>query len=330
MKNREALDKEPEMETGMTEVIYFDIDGTLRDEKQGLPDSVCRAITKCREKGILIVICTGRNEESIQEDVKALNADGVISGDGCGVRWKQKVLKHIAFSIEIVQEILEEVKGSGSGASFESDNSIYMNAEAALFYKEDFEKKICGDQGAEKRKEENRIFYENNISQLWKEIGKVHKVCLIGDGPFIEAIKNKFNGVVEISQIREWNHRMYLEMLPPGSGKGRAVKFLNEYLNIRKENSMSFGDGENDVGMLLESGIGIAVKGCSEKLLRYADSVCGSPAEDGIYRELIQRKIIDEDIERTVKKSEKEKRYGNGKTLVAKRGDLSDLSEKLL
>ena len=49
----------------MTKIIYLDIDGTLRDERLGIPESAETALRICREQGILIVICTGRNQISI-------------------------------------------------------------------------------------------------------------------------------------------------------------------------------------------------------------------------------------------------------------------------
>ena len=85
------------------------------------------------------------------------------------------------------------------------------------------------------------------------------------------------------------------ELLPPQCGKGRAVEFLNRYLGIKREESMSFGDGENDIEMLKSTGTGIAVSSGSPKLLGYADAVCESPLENGIYRELARRGIIEAD-----------------------------------
>ena len=70
---------------------------------------------------------------------------------------------------------------------------------------------------------------------------------------------------------------------------------------------MSFGDGDNDVDMLKASGIGIAVRGGSRKLTEYADAVCESPMDDGIYRELKRRGIIsgqNDTAERREKKTE--------------------------
>ena len=61
---------------------------------------------------------------------------------------------------------------------------------------------------------------------------------------------------------------------------------------------MSFGDGDNDIEMLKAAGTGIAVANGSRKLLECADAVCEPPMEDGIYKELVRRGIIEPDEKR--------------------------------
>ena len=57
---------------------------------------------------------------------------------------------------------------------------------------------------------------------------------------------------------------------------------------------MAFGDGENDIKMLEAVGTGIAMKNSSQKLLETADVICDSVKQEGIYKELLQRKLIKE------------------------------------
>ena len=161
---------------------------------------------------------------------------------------------------------------------------------------EDFEKKIAGVRDISRIMEENRIRYEDNFSELWKESGKIHKICNIGPKQDIDRIAEYFEKKSEIAQKIEWNGLWYIELLPAGCGKGEAVDFLNDRLGIAREESMGFGDGENDVGMLRSVGIGVAVEGAGEGLLKYADSICEKPVDDGIYRELVRRNVIREEI----------------------------------
>lgn len=46
--------------------------------------------------------------------------------------------------------------------------------------------------------------------------------------------------------------------------KKYAVKNLAAHLNIKPENVITFGDGENDIGMLEVAGAGVAMENASE------------------------------------------------------------------
>ena len=64
---------------------------------------------------------------------------------------------------------------------------------------------------------------------------------------------------------------------------------IKEYLkknNIKKSETMAFGDGENDIDMLEFVQIGIAMGNASDNVKKYADFVTDSVDEDGIEKAL--------------------------------------------
>ena len=136
-ENKEMKNKGMKRGMTVTDIIYLDIDGTLRDERRGIPESAKRAVQKCMDNGIFIVICTGRNPGSIQEDVKLLRTDGVISGGGCFIEFRGEMLKREHFPMRILGEFLEAIRKRKLGASLEAEEEIYMNEAAARFYRED-------------------------------------------------------------------------------------------------------------------------------------------------------------------------------------------------
>lgn len=304
-ENKEIENRGQKRGMTVTEIIYLDIDGTLRDEWYGIPDSAKEAVQKCMDEGIFIVICTGRNPGSIQDDVKRLRTDGVISGGGCFIEFGGEMLKREYFPMRILGEFLEVIRKRKLGASLEAEEEIYMNEAAAKFYREDFRRKIPEGVDRKRFQEENKISYEDNFSDLWKACGKIHKICLLGKEEEIDRVREQFEEETETAQQKEWNGQWYIELLPKHCGKGTAVEFLNRYLRIDREKSMSFGDGDNDVDMLKASGTGIAVRGGSRKLTECADAVCESPMDDGIYRELKRRGILSGE-NGTVKSREKD------------------------
>ncbi len=275
----------------LTEIIYMDIDGTLRDEQTGVPASAAEAIRECRRQGIRIILCTGRNAGSIQDDVSAIETDGVISGGGCYIRCLGKTLRKQFFPEALLEQLLKTAQAEGLFLSMESEYKVYMDRRAAEFYRADFEHKINGADHGEVESA-NKICYQDNLEEFYRESRQIHKLCLFGSREAIDKAQALAAESAEVIQKRRWNGLWYLELLPPGCHKGNAVKALNRWLGIPKCSSMGFGDGENDIPMLQATGISVAMGQGSPRLAALADSVCEPPAEDGLYKELVRRDVI--------------------------------------
>lgn len=309
MKDSFFYDKLASVETCMTmvcwgvamaEVIYLDIDGTLRDERTGIPNSAKLALYECRMQNIKIIVCTGRNPASIQEDVYKLPLDGVIAGGGCYIDYHGETLWKKYMKIQTVETVMSKRAEWNFSLVLETEDAIFMDGEAAAFYREDMNRKARGLLEAQKKCMllRNKILYEDNLMSYYREKPGVHKICVIGKGTGMGTVKELVLKETEIIQDRIWNGKQYLELLPKGCDKGSAVKRLNRRLGISKENTVCFGDSENDIAMMKEANIAVLVGGGNPAVQKYASSVCEPIMEDGIYKELIRRNIIEPDRRR--------------------------------
>ena len=174
-----------------------------------------------------------------------------------------------------------------------------MNRAAAVLLRQDFIGKLKG-LGAEeirKREKENSIPYEDTLKEYMHSPDHIHKFCLWcrpEDWEAVCATVPGWGAVVQQSaptdgKIRKWG---YLELQPAGCTKGQAIRWWCRRNGIRLEDTMSFGDGKNDVDMIRTTGIGVAMEDGDEELKQWADSLCRPAARDGIYRELVRRGII--------------------------------------
>lgn len=64
--------------------------------------------------------------------------------------------------------------------------------------------------------------------------------------------------------------------------KGKAMLFLADYLGVERAQTYAFGDGLNDISMLKDAGIGVAMANASETVKATADTVTGHCDEDGV------------------------------------------------
>ena len=61
-------------------------------------------------------------------------------------------------------------------------------------------------------------------------------------------------------QLAQQSEHHYYEIIQSGCDKGKAIKRLQNYLNISRDETISFGDGQNDIAMADASHTVIAMK----------------------------------------------------------------------
>ena len=73
-----------------------------------------------------------------------------------------------------------------------------------------------------------------------------------------------------------------IDVIPAGIGKDNGIREICAYFGLEREETMAFGDGENDISMLKEAGTSIAMGIADEKVRAEADYITGSSEEAGI------------------------------------------------
>ena len=77
-----------------------------------------------------------------------------------------------------------------------------------------------------------------------------------------------------VSQLIEISHK--------DAGKHSGLRFIREYLNLKHEETAAFGDGDNDIDLLKEAGIGIAIENASSKCKDAATFITKHHDKDGV------------------------------------------------
>ncbi|WKK93485.1 HAD hydrolase family protein [Clostridioides difficile] len=90
----------------MYKLLILDIDGTLRDEVYGIPESAKHAIRLCQKNHCSVVICTGRSMGTIQDDVLSLGVDGYIAGGGNYIQYHGELLYNQSFNQRLIKEVV--------------------------------------------------------------------------------------------------------------------------------------------------------------------------------------------------------------------------------
>ena len=86
----------------------------------------------------------------------------------------------------------------------------------------------------------------------------------------------------QLSDVNISDHKELLEITAKGTNKASAVERLAAMWGIGMDEVLCFGDGFNDLEMIEQAGIGVAMGNGENDLKKLADYVCDPIDRDGI------------------------------------------------
>lgn len=256
----------------MVKVIFFDIDGTLISHTQkGVPESTRNALNQLAEKGIQRVIATGRHMlelsclpvHNIPFDAYitlngqlCLDAQGnILSGNPITGESKERIIR--MFSEKAIPIMI--VEKENMYINFVNQN-VQM-AQAAI-------STPIPDVGA---------YTGNEIYQAVAYLEKGEEAAIAAQMPGCK--------------VTRWND-CAVDIIAASGGKGTGIEEYLRKNNLKKEETMAFGDGENDIEMLKFVQIGVAMGNSDDCVKENADYITSSVDDNGIKEALAAFKII--------------------------------------
>lgn len=268
-------------------LIALDMDGTLLDSQKHLPEENRQVLRACIDKGIYIVPATGRIPDGIKDIVEAL--PGVrysINTNGASIwDWeKQEEIDCCKMNWEKALEIIEVTKG------FHVMYDPYIDGRGISEPRFMDHLSEYGVEGPVQLMVRNtRDIVDNIWDYVSKEKKDVEKVnFFFKDLSERAAVRQRLASVSDIIVSSSLYNN--LEINAKGATKGAALKRMAERLGLRAEQTMAFGDGENDFTMIQAAGLGVAMQNGEEALKQMSDYVTCSNDENGVARAI--KKLI--------------------------------------
>ena len=251
----------------MIKAIFFDIDGTLVSFKtHRVPASTLNALRLLRDRGIKLFIATGRHKKTIT-DLDEFDFDGYITLNGgiCMVD-NETIYKH-SIPNEDINALIDYIENvEPIPCVFVQENQLSMN------YKDEATEEIF-----------SLLNYPDPPLRPLREIeGKtVFQILAF----FRQEQEKHIMPVIPHCETTRWNP-LFTDVVPSGSSKWVGIMKTLEQFQIDPEETMAFGDGGNDIQMLKNAGIGVAMGNSEKDVKQYADYVTDSVDDDGIWNAL--------------------------------------------
>ena len=247
----------------MVQAIFFDIDGTLvsfRTHRMSVP--VLSALHTLRQQGIKLFVSTGRHPLMLDAVRSAFPFDGYVTLSGQYCYCGDKVLRSNPMEPEAVEELVAAASSNAFSCIFLEGRDIYINYsnQYTLRFMEDLHLPLPPT--ADPRRALGRDIYQA-ITFLTRE----NEGLLLDHAPHLKTTR--------------W-HPNFLDVIPTTGGKDKGMDAILDHFGISLENAMAFGDGENDLSMLIHAGTGVAMGSASDQVKKLSDYVTGTVDEDGI------------------------------------------------
>ncbi len=264
----------------MIKALILDIDDTLiKYGKQFVEESAVEAIKSVKEKGIKIIVATGRGYKFLHQDVKdRIVADYYITVNGACINTSDgTTVTCYPISKETTDKLLAICydKGYTFGFKFDDSLQVYVDyPEFASYYCRGAIRKDTID--------------DNSSTKDYHLTHMLPLGCFIYS-PEKEAMKLE-EQFKDLQFFPAYLHGC--ECIRKDVNKGKTLKKLLESLDISLQDCMAFGDGENDKELLQMCGIGICMGNGNETLKEVSDYVTTDIEDDGIYNALKHFKLI--------------------------------------
>lgn len=259
------------------DIVFCDIDDTLNPTNGKISDYTKDVMKRLKEKGIKVVVNTGRSARyAIEKSLEGGLSEYIISSNGAEVynylEYKEIFSKSIdsesikgiytycmEHNLTIILNSLEKRYINTKDYSYNNEPAIYF---------EDI------DEVLEKNKINQIVILSTNydrmlvLPQLFKEK--------------FPALKVIHSSLALIEQKREKNKEYYHDFVVENTAKSTGIVELLDYLEIDSEKAIAIGNGYDDICMTDVVGTSIAVANATQLLKESSTYITDSAEDDGV------------------------------------------------
>lgn len=261
--------------------IFFDIDGTLWDDKMQIPESTKTAIKELRANGHKTFLCSGRSRSTIQaKELLALGFDGIIAACGNYIEMDGEVIYDNLMTYEKADYVVKTLRECKMPVVLEGPEKCWIDTEG-------FDADPYVDYLFE-------MLGENACPIIGHEGGYLIEKCSFDRFPdsdwekCMDRLGEDFDFIVHDSS--EAFH--VVEMVPKGTSKATGIDWLCKKYGISIEDTYAVGDSVNDMDMLQFVKHSIGMGNAVDSVKAVVEYVTDSLHDDGIYNALKHYELI--------------------------------------
>lgn len=266
-------------------IVFLDVDGTIVDYENRIPDSAAVAIRQARANGHRIYMCTGRSKAEVYPELWELGFDGMLGGNGSYVESDGQVVMHQKITEDQCRRIVDWLHDKGL--------EFYLESNTGLFASERFEEMAPPALREYSRRKGNEDVASQSVRSIFPDMifeGNLYR----DDVNKVSYLLNTYEDFLETKanfpdlESGTWGGKgetaLFGDLGVKGITKGNAIEKLLAFLHAEQKDTIAFGDAKIDIPMLEYCAVGIAMGNGGEEIRAMADYVTDSVERDGLFK----------------------------------------------
>lgn len=267
-------------------LVFLDVDGTLlAPGEMTAPPSAVDALRRARANGHKLFICTGRNYR-MASPLLGYGFDGFICSAGGYVCCGDKVLVDIPMRPDQVEGLCKAMEAHGVECTLEARDGTFggmkmierfsslpgntgaaLNSEAERWRKAMADGMIISPRSEYRGQPIYKIVYIAEHEQDLAQARELYEDQFVFCQSRLDALSGGFvNG----------------ELINRKFSKGTGIRAICRELGASLEDTIGFGDSDNDLEMAETVAVSVCMANGTERLRSLCTRVCPSVQEDGI------------------------------------------------
>ena len=281
----------------MYKLVTVDLDGTLLNSYGEVTENTKEKIKKTQEKGVEIMIASGRPIDSIKTIAEEINSKKYfIAGNGAIIYdiQKEKIIYEKYIPRQKIIEIAKICEENNISYNIYTEKNIItqdLKYNVLYYYKENL------------KKDANKITSIIKVDSILEYVKnepniKCLKITVCDENQTIfKSIVRRLRAIenIDVMDVSHMSRKVfkqgpedieigyfYTEISSTQVNKWQAIKYLLPILQIKPEEVIGIGDNINDKEMIENAGLGVCMGQSTPVIKEISDEITDSNTEEGV------------------------------------------------
>ena len=263
----------------MYRVLACDMDGTILKDDKTISQETIDELKRITDEGVIFLPSTGRTHRELPtaiRDLPFIHYALCCNGGAIYNYLEGKYIYEKTIPFDLTLEVLEYSKNLPLYAA------VVVNGQRIVTGDENDE--IC--EYVRKVAVPDILFnfigaYDVKKAFEQKKQGAQKILFYVAEGYDRQSIQNDLSTRFPELAVST-SGPLFIEVNIKGVDKGEALKDFCKLMNIPIEESIAFGDAQNDISMLKAAGMSVVTANGTDETKKYADMICPSNNDDGV------------------------------------------------